>query len=64
MDRRRYSFWIDIDLLDGLRAIRERDGILESEQIRRAIRQWLKSKGIKKPECKRAGTRRRGGGPR
>jgi hypothetical protein len=42
--RHRFNFWIDRDLLDGLRVIRERDGINESEQIRRAIRAWLTSR--------------------
>lgn len=45
--RTRYGFWIDDDLLAGLRTIKERDGILESEQIRRAIKAWLESKGLK-----------------
>lgn len=40
-----FSFYIDADLRRGLKAIRDRDGISESEQIRRAIRAWLTSKG-------------------
>jgi hypothetical protein len=43
----RYGFWIDNDLLVGLRTLKERDGILESEQIRRAIRAWLAKKDVK-----------------
>ncbi|HEX2461965.1 MAG TPA: hypothetical protein VHJ58_17595 [Vicinamibacterales bacterium] len=43
----RYGFWIDHELLVGLRTLKERDGILESEQIRRAIRAWLEKKGVK-----------------
>jgi hypothetical protein len=31
---------------NGLRAIKERDGISESEQIRRAINDWLVARGI------------------
>ena len=50
-----YNFVLDQDLLDALRAIKQRDGISESEQIRRGIRLWLKTKGVKvAPE--RAGT--------
>jgi hypothetical protein len=45
--RQRYNFWLDADLRDGLRAVADRDGIPESEQIRRAIRHWLEEKGIK-----------------
>lgn len=44
--RRLYSFWIDPDLLAGLKAVQERDGVLPSEQIRRAIAAWLVQKGI------------------
>ena len=35
--RKRYSFWIDDEQADGLKRVKERDGVLESEQIRRAI---------------------------
>jgi hypothetical protein len=44
--RQRFNFWIDEELRVGLKAIRDRDGILESEQIRRAIRQWLRRKHV------------------
>ena len=58
--RLRYGFWIDPEQRDGLRAVKERDGILESEQIRQALRDWLEKKGVvKKAERKRAGTRTR-----
>jgi hypothetical protein len=36
MPRKRYSFWIDDEQADGLKVVKERDGVLESEQIRRA----------------------------
>jgi hypothetical protein len=45
--RRVATFRLDEDLRDGLEAIWHRDGIPPSEQVRRAIREWLKSKGIK-----------------
>lgn len=44
MARTRYGFWIDAELLEGLRLVKERDGVLESEQIRRAIRDWLEKR--------------------
>ena len=44
--KRPYTLKIDPELLDALRAIKERDGIAESEQIRRGIRLWLESKGV------------------
>ncbi len=43
----RVNFFISPDLADGLKAIKERDGIPESEQIRRGIRMWLDTKGLK-----------------
>lgn len=46
MARRRFNFWIDDELRDGLKTVRDRDGIVESEQIRRAIRKWLQSKRV------------------
>lgn len=58
--RRLYNFLIDADLDEGLKAIKARDGISESEQIRRALRAWCEEKGIvKKAERKRASTRKR-----
>ena len=59
-----WTFAIDRDLAVGLKAIKARDGISESEASRRAIRKWLESKGvIKKPQRKagrkRAATRKR-----
>jgi hypothetical protein len=53
------NFRIDPELEHGLRVVRERDGIAESEQIRRGIRLWLESKGVMKSERKRAATRKR-----
>src|SRR5205809_8021622 len=45
------AFRIDEDLEEGLQQVWDRDGIAVSEQIRRAIRQWLEQKGVvKKPE--------------
>jgi hypothetical protein len=56
--RRVTTFRIDEDLLQGLQAVWERDGVAVSEQVRRAIRIWLDSKGVK-AERKRAVTRKR-----
>jgi hypothetical protein len=44
--KRPYTLKIDQDLLDALRAIKERDGINESEQIRRGVKLWLAQKGV------------------
>ena len=36
-----YTFMIDQDLADRLKAAKERDGVPEAEQIRRALRAWF-----------------------
>lgn len=59
--RRKYSFYIDDDQADGLKAVKERDGVLESEQIRRAINQWLEDKGVKVKTAKPTRGKRVGG---
>jgi hypothetical protein len=56
--RRRYSFWIDDNQVRGLKAVKERDGILESEQIRRALDTWLERKGVTRGERRRTMPRR------
>ena len=57
--RQRYGFWIDEEQRAGLQAVKARDGVLESEQIRRAIDDWLVKKGVKKTERKRPASRKR-----
>lgn len=48
-----YAFYIDAELRRGLRLVRDRDGVTESEQIRRAIRVWLQKKGGLKKKAKK-----------
>ncbi len=57
--KRRYTFWINDAEADGLKVVKDDEGISESEQIRQAIRDWLRKKGVKKAAPRRAGTRRR-----
>jgi hypothetical protein len=40
----RRTFTIEPDLLEKLRAIKERTGLSESEQVRQGIRWWLESR--------------------
>ncbi len=54
-----YAFWISPDQKAALRAIKERDGIPVSEQIRRAIDQWLAEKGTEQAAPRRRDTRSR-----
>ncbi len=46
--RKLYNFLIDSDLAVGLKTVKARDGISESEQVLRAIRDWLSKKGVMK----------------
>jgi hypothetical protein len=62
MPRRRYTFYIEPDQADALKMINERDGILPSEQIRRALDDWIEKKGVKRgttADRRRASTRKR-----
>jgi len=54
-----YAFWISPDQKEALRAIKDRDGIPVSEQIRRAIDRWLDEKGVEQTAARRPTTRRR-----
>jgi len=55
-----YSFKIEPDLAAGLKRLKIRLGVNESETIRRAIRAWLDEHGaLDKAARKRAGTRKR-----
>jgi len=51
MPKQAYTLKIDPELLSALRAIKVRDGISESEQIRRGIQLWLKKKGVSVKEA-------------
>lgn len=54
--KKMYSLRLDPDLDRLLKALKERDGIPESEQIRRALRLWFESKGmVKKSNAKSKG---------
>lgn len=54
-----YNFFIDPDLAEALKALKARDGVPESETVRRAVRAWLERKGVLKSARKRASTRQR-----
>lgn len=57
--RSRYTFFIDEEQRTALSAIKERDGISESEQIRRAVTAWIKLKGVKAKAAPRRVSARR-----
>ena len=47
------TFRPDEDLLTAMEALKERDGIPYSEQIRRALREWLQQKGVLRKTTKK-----------
>ena len=60
--KRRISFFLSDHLCEGLKALKERDGVPEAESMRRAIGEYLTNKGIAvqdKSERQRVATRRR-----
>jgi hypothetical protein len=42
--KKRRTFMIEPEILDKLRAIKDRTGLSESEQVRQGIRWWLESR--------------------
>jgi hypothetical protein len=52
MPRIRVNYYLDTWQLDAMKGIMTRDGVLVSEQIRRAISAYLKTKGIVPPARK------------
>ena len=46
------TFRPDEDIVAGMNALWERDGIALSEQIRRALRGWLQERGVLAPALK------------
>ena len=51
--RSKISVYVDEVLGTGLKAIKERDGVSEAEQIRRGIKMYLESKGYTVRPAKR-----------
>ena len=52
---------LDVELIEGLEALKERDGTPMAESIRRAIRQYLEDRRVmKKAPQPRESPRRRG----
>ena len=58
--RKLAAFRLDLELIDGLEQVKRKTGAPLSEQVRRAIRAWLKANGVKaKADGKRVPTRKR-----
>jgi hypothetical protein len=58
--RKRYTFWIDDEQADRLQTVRERDGVLPSEQIRRALDEWFQKRAVTVKAPRRSVKRRKG----
>ncbi len=56
--RRRANFYLDDELLTGLKELKARIGIPESEAVRRAVAEYLQRQNVEKAERKRAATRK------
>jgi hypothetical protein len=41
------AFRLDLDLIDGLEQVKHKTGAPIAEQVRRALRAWLASHGVK-----------------
>jgi hypothetical protein len=57
--RKPTTFRIDDELVAAMEALKERDGIAFSEQIRRALRRFLEEKGAYHSEAKPRASRRK-----
>ena len=44
---------LPVDLIAAIEKLQDRDGIGTSEQIRRALRRWLTTKGVYKEKVKK-----------
>jgi hypothetical protein len=53
------TFRPDADISEAMETLKARDGMPLSEQVRRALRAFLESKGVLRAERKRADTRKR-----
>ena len=40
------TFRLETEIMDALAMIRDRDGVAVSEQVRRALKQWIADKGV------------------
>jgi hypothetical protein len=61
--RTRVNYYLDEELVEGLKQLKARVGVPESESVRRAVAEYLERQGVPvakvKAERKRAATRRR-----
>jgi hypothetical protein len=58
--KRLTNFRLEDELLEGLSLVKDRDGIPLTEQVRRAVRMWLDSRGVTVKTAKPARRKRAG----
>ena len=57
--KKQTAFRLDPEILDGLQAVKDRDGVPISEQVRRALKAWLEGRGVTKTDRKQPASRKR-----
>lgn len=57
------AFRVEADIMEGLRRVKDRDGVPLSVQVDRALRAWLEKKGVsvRKPQAARGKAQKRAG---
>jgi len=55
------AFRLELDVIDGLNRVKDRDGIPFSVQVDRALRAWLDKKGVRLKAPRTAKAKRSGG---
>ena len=58
MPRKLYNFYIDPDLADALKKLKDAEHESEGSIVRRALRRYLEDRGVIKSKGKRAVTRK------
>ena len=53
------AFRVEADIMEGLRRVKDRDGVPLSVQVDRALRAWLKTKHVTVKTPSEAGNRNR-----
>jgi hypothetical protein len=59
MAKRYYTLMMEPELAQALKVLKQRDGIPEAEQIRRALRIWFRRKNVKVAEARPRARKRR-----
>ena len=57
--RKLYNFYIDPELAEGLKVLKEKTGAPEAESVRRALADYLRKQGVIRTDRKRASSRKR-----